>query len=545
MLALLWLSLALAGPRVAVTDIVNRTGDVAFDGAGAGLSGVLLSKLVLVDDMEVVERAQLSAVLGEIALGKGGALDLTTAAKAGKLVGASHLVMGELVSVKLPTIAVNLRVVEVSTGKVIAATDVVGEVGERGEEFFVLVDQAAFGIVDALQVKLGAKDRIELGQVAVKHFDTIQTYGRALAALDRGDAATAQSQLGKALAMEPGFRLAEQALARIATESAAARRGYAHAAITAAHKAWEELEPRVAGALPPNPSTADLARAAVRARLRLVRGDLEGYLVMEDARVKGTTAAHCKASGEFHTVARDTATDAYTRSRVLNELSVWPWEVRTQMAEVLMLLGRREAAWTMIHDTYQHPGPTLSPRSGPRLPLHWAESHGYTDLAVLARRQALHHAQLLGHDEDARRALDELDDALEDATEAREARTQWETFQSRYKLPKADPKQLNDEEYAVQGIVAVDPALRLAGYRAFHARVGSGYYQGVQNESDFRDLAQRWRSAAERAWSEQWYADQRLAVLLDYHAAVPARDEEERSRRVKELDEFASRAYAQ
>lgn len=107
--------------------------------------------------------------------------------------------MGELVSVKLPMIAVSLRVVEISTGKVSAATDVVGEVGERGEAFFVLVDQAAFGIFDALQVKLGTRDRIELGQVAVKQFDTVEAYGRALAALHRGDSATALDELDDAL----------------------------------------------------------------------------------------------------------------------------------------------------------------------------------------------------------------------------------------------------------------------------------------------------------------------------------------------------------
>src|SRR5690606_1332962 len=112
--AVLWPSLAWAGPRVAVLDLDNLTGDARFDGAGPGVAAVLTTKLARVQAIEVVERQRLSAVQGEIALGSSGAVDPATAARAGALLGADYLVTGALFTVQLPAVAVDLRVIDSS-----------------------------------------------------------------------------------------------------------------------------------------------------------------------------------------------------------------------------------------------------------------------------------------------------------------------------------------------------------------------------------------------------------------------------------------------
>ncbi|MFZ5476448.1 MAG: CsgG/HfaB family protein [Myxococcota bacterium] len=535
-----WVALALAAPRVAVMDLQNRTGDASLDGAGAGVAGVLLSKLVRVDTLEVVERDRLEDVLGEIALGKSGVVDPATVAKAGKVLGATHLVLGEIVSVKLPTVAIALRIVEVQSGKVVAATDVVGEVGADGGEFFVLVDDAAFRIVDALQVQLGAKDRIELGQVEVQRLATVKAYGDALRALDRGDAAAAQARLSEALAVEPGFRLAEDALAKVAAEVAAARKGYAHAAITRVHAAWEAVEKAVAVELPASPATRDLAIAAVRARMKLVRGDLDGYLKLEEARVARTTEAHVKEG--LHGAVGELVTDDYVRNRTLSDLQVRPWEVRLQMAEVLLLLGRKDAAAAAVVANYQRPGPLLSPTSRPRDPGEWGARKGLADLAVLGARQALQQARLRGREGAVRDALRDLEAAVEEATEAREARARWDAVAARLAKEKASTSLLDAERNALTAPTD-DVSLALAGYRAFRARVDGGYYAAVRDTSAFRELAERWRNVASGAWDRPWFVDQRLGVLLEHQATVPARDAEDEERRRKAVEDFVTGAY--
>ena len=540
---LLLATLALAGPRIAVADMANRTGDPSLDGAGAGLSGVLVSKLVRVDELEVVERAELGKVLAELDLARSGAIDPTTAAKAGKVLGASHMVLGELVAARLPTLSVNLRVVEVQSGKVVAATDVVGQVGAQGEEFFVLVDQAAFELVELLQVKLGAKDRIELGQVDVKRLGTVDAYGRALTALDRGDKAAAEAALGKALGLEPGFVLAEEALARIATEVVTTRQQYAHAAITAVHTAWDELEKRSPKVLPASPTPDDLARTAVAARMLRVRGDLEGYLAVEAARVAATPTGWTQTDvGKFDTAVRAWVTDGYTASRTMYGLESWPWKVRMQMAEALVVLGQKDKAWAMVLATWQNPGPVLSTTSGPRNPAVWAGAHGLWDLEVLGRRQVLHQAQKLGLEEDSRRALKALDEAVDDAKEARENRAAWDSLQPRFKAGRADARHLDDEERALRA-VDDDPSLVLAAYRSFQARLSAGFYSNVLTDSDYTDLCQKYRSLMDGVFRDSWAVDQRLSILLDYHAAVPVRDADDAARRQQSLDDYVNGAY--
>jgi TolB-like protein len=406
---LIALGLAFAGPRVAVLDLANHTGDASLDGAGAGLSGVLVSKLVLVEGVEVVERERLAAVLGELALARDGVLDPATAVRAGKLLGATHMVSGDLVSARPPSLSLSLRVVEVETGRVLAASEVRGEVGERGEEFFVLVDEATAGLIDALAVKLAARDRIAVGQVAVKGLDAVTAYGRAVTALDRGDRAAAEAALQQALALEPGFRLAEGALARVSAEVASAREGYANAAVTEARAQLAALEAKVAGTLPPNPTPQDLARAAVRARVRLARGDLAGAVAIEAERAAATTDAHCRGSA-FSQALRDLGGAGWL-DRVLANIPVWPWEVRMENARHLLALGRRDEAWTLALDTFQHPGPTFSVSSAPRNTTDWAARNGFPNLAVVGTRQALVAAQRLGHHEAAQGLLRKVDEA--------------------------------------------------------------------------------------------------------------------------------------
>lgn len=540
---LLAVGLAAATPRVAVTDLANHTGDASLDGAGPGLAGILVAKLVRVDNLQVVERSQLESVLAELKLADAGVLDPASAAKAGKLLGATHIVTGDIVSVKLPTLAVNLQVIEVETGRVIAATDVVGQIGEHGEEFFVLVDDATFRLVDALQVQLAARDRIELGQVDVQQLSTVEAYGRALSALDRGDKAAAEAALGKALAVEPGFKLGEAALAQLAAEVASTRAGYANDAITRAHASWEALEGRIAGKLPAAPTTADLAAAALRAKMRLARGDLEGYLTIETERVAATTAAHTKDKPRFDDAVRTLVPETNLRSYFLGEVTVWPWEVRLQMAEVLVILGRKDAASALVVENYQHPGPLFGPTSRPRSPGDWGERHGLPDLLVLARKQALTQAQLRGDEEEARRALDKLDDAIEGARDAHAQRATWDDLQTRLRTAKAADERLADEEERALRVLDEDPSLTRAAYLAFQARIKAGFYAGIRKSSAFRELAEAWRTKADHVYHDGIFVDQRLANLLDLQAAVPARDAEDEARRRTALDEFATGAY--
>ncbi len=174
-----FVQLASAGPpTLAIADLRNDTGDAAYDAAGPGVASVLLTRFARTGAVQVVERAQLQAVLGELSLSNSSAFDPATAVQAGKLVGAEYIVLGSIFAVHLPNLSASVRVVEIETGTVVAAEEVHGDVGPRGEEFFVLVDALSERIVRALPIQLSASDRIELSQVDIRELDALLKYGR-------------------------------------------------------------------------------------------------------------------------------------------------------------------------------------------------------------------------------------------------------------------------------------------------------------------------------------------------------------------------------
>ena len=84
----LWTSLALGAPSIAIADLDNHTGDARLDAAGPGTASILVTRLAAVPDLTIVERTRLQAVLSEIELSSGGAVDDATRVEAGRIIGA-------------------------------------------------------------------------------------------------------------------------------------------------------------------------------------------------------------------------------------------------------------------------------------------------------------------------------------------------------------------------------------------------------------------------------------------------------------------------
>lgn len=171
-----------AAPTVAIADLANDTGDARFDAAGPGVAALLITRFARTDAVRVVERERLQEVLAELDLSKSGLVDPNAAVKAGRLLGARYVVTGSLFTVQLPTLAVSVRVIDTETGQVVAAEEVVGDVGGQGEHFFVLLDDLSARILAALPVTLSGADRIELAQVDIRELEALLKYGKRITA---------------------------------------------------------------------------------------------------------------------------------------------------------------------------------------------------------------------------------------------------------------------------------------------------------------------------------------------------------------------------
>ena len=104
--------------RVAVLAFDNA-GPAEFEALGKGLQSMVTTDLAAVSALRLVERARLDDVLAEQKLGRSGAVDPKTAARIGKLAGASHLVAGSYTVVGGKFVVKSGQLVTIDEGKLI------------------------------------------------------------------------------------------------------------------------------------------------------------------------------------------------------------------------------------------------------------------------------------------------------------------------------------------------------------------------------------------------------------------------------------------
>jgi len=133
---------------------------------------------------------------------------------------------------------IDVRVVEVRTGKVAASEKVEG----KKEEFFALEKDLVDILIKTLDVKLSSGERGKLRTNATQSFEAWQKYSAGLDAKDRGDDAEARRLFQAALDADPNYRAAKTATERL--KVIFQRADAAKAAEI--DKSWKALDPRAA-----------------------------------------------------------------------------------------------------------------------------------------------------------------------------------------------------------------------------------------------------------------------------------------------------------
>jgi TolB-like protein len=191
--------------------------DASLEALRRGLAQMLISDLSAVDDLQVVERERLQAILEEQKLAQTGKTDAATAARIGKLLGARYLVLGSYFDV-MKAFRVDARLVDVETGQIVKSIGAAG----KPDDFLGLEQQLAEGLKLALRGVSTQPARAE----APTHRSpatppkqlktgTAVMYGRALVAMDDGDRKTARALFKKVLSSQPDFELAQRDLNRL------------------------------------------------------------------------------------------------------------------------------------------------------------------------------------------------------------------------------------------------------------------------------------------------------------------------------------------
>lgn len=167
------------------------------------LASMVISDLSQIDSINVVERVRLQALLDEMALGQTGLVDMASAPKAGRLLGAEKLVVGSL----NPTgeLRVNTSTASTEQGKVLNSF----ALADTMERFFVIQKEIVYNIIQANDIQLSAAEKAVIDQYHTKNFEAFSMYGKGLDALDSGDWAAAKDFFDRAYELDPTFMLAK------------------------------------------------------------------------------------------------------------------------------------------------------------------------------------------------------------------------------------------------------------------------------------------------------------------------------------------------
>jgi TolB-like protein len=236
-LALL-LAPALASARtIAIAYFDNNTGSAELDPLRKGLADMLITDLGNVASLQIVERDKLNQVMAELKLSQSKFIDPRTAQKLGKGLAAEYIMTGSYV-VRGDAMRVDVRVIEVRTGKVAASEKVEG----KKEDFFAIEKDLVDVLIKTLDVKLSTSERGKLRSNATESFDAWQKYSAGLDAKDRGDEAEARRLFQAALDADPNYRAAKTATERL--KVIFQRADAAKAAEI--EKMWKALDPKAA-----------------------------------------------------------------------------------------------------------------------------------------------------------------------------------------------------------------------------------------------------------------------------------------------------------
>jgi tetratricopeptide (TPR) repeat protein len=201
------LQAAAAGPNsyavLYYNDLSPEQGLVAVQ---KSLAAMTISDLSQFAGIQVVERVRLQALVDEINLGTTGVVDMDSAPKAGRLLGASHVVTG--------TLSTLLRDLRINTSLV----DCKGQeeckpflVKERLTEFFKLQKEIVYQIVKQENISLSRSEKKLLETFHTENFDAFLYFGQGLDATDQGDWKQAKDYYAMAIELDPKFELARQA----------------------------------------------------------------------------------------------------------------------------------------------------------------------------------------------------------------------------------------------------------------------------------------------------------------------------------------------
>ena len=175
---------------------------------GRGLAELVYHDLSFVDQIDLVERLELSRLRQELQLGESDYADKLNAPRVGKIVGARKIITGKITEPKSERVNIETGIVDVGPGVTEYPERQAGEL----KSWFEMQTRLSLSIIEELGFELTPELRSQIEKVPTESLLALLALSRGFDYADRGLYALAEAEFKVALAEDPNFNLAQQAL---------------------------------------------------------------------------------------------------------------------------------------------------------------------------------------------------------------------------------------------------------------------------------------------------------------------------------------------
>jgi curli biogenesis system outer membrane secretion channel CsgG len=185
-----------------VPPLEVTTRDSTLEPLGYGLADLLMTDLARAQQLRIVDRLRLEALLRELQLASTGSVDTLLAPRVGKLVRARRLVIGSLSELPGGQLGIDARIADVATGEVRSAVSASASIDDilRAEKAL------AFQILAQLGINLTPAERTAIEQRQTQNLAALIAYSRGVRYEIEGRFEEAAVQFKSAVRLDPTFR---------------------------------------------------------------------------------------------------------------------------------------------------------------------------------------------------------------------------------------------------------------------------------------------------------------------------------------------------
>ncbi len=186
----------------------NKSGEEELNALQKGMAVMLIADLSKVDQIQVVERVRMQALLDEMDLGASGLVGAAAAPKVGKLLGASYVASGDILGGKTQELLIDSAVLEIIFGTLTRQPIVSGSL----DELFRMEKEILFNILDQMRVSVSTAKKIELEKPLSTSTVALMSLFLGVEHSDKGQYTEAANMYQQALSEDPNLEMAKSAL---------------------------------------------------------------------------------------------------------------------------------------------------------------------------------------------------------------------------------------------------------------------------------------------------------------------------------------------